>query len=300
MNKLAFLFLSVLYVSVSILSFTDGVNLDTQILCCGVLIALFGIPHGSIDHVLVLNTSKVRPIKFYSQYISLMLAYLILWYLFPLLSFTLFMLLSAYHFGESQLSKYFDRYTTASKVIYTVWGINILSALIVFNNSEIHAIFSTHPELQTLSSIFHITANKVLLISSLIILMACGIISNQRKTIGREDFFKEAIVVVLIYIAFIVLPLLPAFTIYFVILHSIGVLLEEFEFLKNKLGHLTIIKFIKQLLPYTLLSIIGAAFLFTLKENGILNLSYVLLSLILISIVTLPHSIVMSRFYNAN
>jgi len=61
---------------------------------------------------------------------------------------------------------------------------------------------------------------------------------------------------------------------------------------------LSVIGFVKQLLPYTLLSIVGGALLFGLVSYEFLEISYVFLSIILISILTLPHSVVMNSFYS--
>ncbi|MEQ8711598.1 MAG: Brp/Blh family beta-carotene 15,15'-dioxygenase, partial [Cyclobacteriaceae bacterium] len=73
------------------------------------LIAFIGIPHGATDHtlygyILPHQSSKERNITFFGYYLVVMAVYTGLWFLSPFLSFVVFLLMSAYHFGETQLA----------------------------------------------------------------------------------------------------------------------------------------------------------------------------------------------------
>ena len=72
---------------------------------------------------------------------------------------------------------------------------------------------------------------------------------------------------------------------------------EEFEFLKKKRNGFSILQFVQLLAPFTLLSIIGSVILIVITRLGDIGVSDVLLVFILLSLVTLPHSIVMDGFY---
>ena len=117
------------------------------------------------------------------------------------------------------------------------------------------------------------------------------------KQISGPLFFKEMLLFGLIHLCFYTLPLLVGFTIYFSTLHSMQVLLEEFDYLKKRMMKLSMADFILLVTPYTLISIVGLAILLVLSHFQIIAISGTLLVFIVISILTLPHSIVMDNFY---
>ncbi|MFT5952999.1 MAG: hypothetical protein ACI9AU_001726 [Bacteroidia bacterium] len=60
---------------------------------------------------------------------------------------------------------------------------------------------------------------------------------------------------------------------------------------------LTVSDFVFMLLPYTLVSIVGLGALLMLSYFGIISMSATFLVFVVISILTLPRSIVMDDFY---
>ncbi|GIS08828.1 MAG: hypothetical protein CM15mP112_09400 [Flavobacteriales bacterium] len=80
-------------------------------------------------------------------------------------------------------------------------------------------------------------------------------------------------------------------------LHSLKVLSQEFNYLNIIYKKLSISKFIILLTPHTLLSLAFLAIFIYLSQNNIINISILLLTIIGISVITLPHSIVMTKFY---
>jgi hypothetical protein len=73
---------------------------------------------------------------------------------------------------------------------------------------------------------------------------------------------------------------------------------DEFKFFKKENKDFTIWKFLKLLAPYSILSIIGTTILILLSYFNIISYSIPFLSIIIISVITLPHAIVMNIFYN--
>lgn len=298
MNKLNFIFLCAVYISISILSFSGSYDVDTLLLCCGGLIALVGIPHGSIDHILFMEGRTMRPIHFYCLYIATMVGYAIVWYLNPLIALLIFLLLSAYHFGESQLTKVLSENTKFKSTLYLVWGVNILAALVLYNITEVVQIFSQYHDLKPLVGIFNKQIYTNINVLTSLFLIGLGIVGIRNKSISMETFLKELYILTLIHISFILLPVLLGFTLYFIILHSAKVLIEEYNFLDFKIVNLNFKSFILKLLPLTVISLLGSLFLTGLIYFEIICMSYLLLFTILISVITLPHSIVMNSFYH--
>jgi len=297
MNKIGFIFLALFYVVVSILSFGEDIDYNSQLIVCGALIALVGVPHGAIDNVLFLKKSDVTPLKFYAGYLISMILYLFMWIMFPVISLILFLFVSAYHFGESQFSRYFSKSSLVRNSLFLIWGINLISGMIYFNNAEVVDIFNSYNDLESFLVVFDQNIHLGLLISSFFFLVATTIYSLLSNKINIEDVLKEIFILAIIHLAFIVLPLMAGFTLYFVVLHSIKVLMDEFDFLKSGSKTYTVLSFLRQLLPFTLLSFVGGALIISLIYLGLINVSYILVSIILLSLITLPHSVVMYRFY---
>jgi Brp/Blh family beta-carotene 15,15'-monooxygenase len=66
------------------------------------ILLVVGIPHGAIDHLISNPVFEIRSFKFFlMKYISLIGLYLIVWYFFPLLALLAFLVMSAYHFGQT-------------------------------------------------------------------------------------------------------------------------------------------------------------------------------------------------------
>jgi Brp/Blh family beta-carotene 15,15'-monooxygenase len=120
-------------------------------------------------------------------------------------------------------------------------------------------------------------------------------VKNQKITINALSL--ELFVILLLNISFAVFPLLVSFTIYFIFLHSLKVLDDEFNFLKTRKKY-SLKGFIKQLLPNTIASIIGTVILVAGTYLKIIDLSYGFIMMIIISSVTFPHAFVMNIFYD--
>ena len=71
-----------------------------------ILLIGFGIPHGALDHKILFARGSFcfkEKMRFYFKYISLMICMGSFWYFSPYFAFIFFMIISAYHFGQSQL-----------------------------------------------------------------------------------------------------------------------------------------------------------------------------------------------------
>jgi hypothetical protein len=106
MNKFTFLYLVFFYCIATIFTLYGNISLENQILGSFLLIILFGIPHGAIDNVILISTSKISTQQFYFFYIFSIIVYIIIWLIIPTYAFIFFLIMSAYHFGESQLVNY--------------------------------------------------------------------------------------------------------------------------------------------------------------------------------------------------
>jgi Brp/Blh family beta-carotene 15,15'-monooxygenase len=298
MNKISFYFLSIFLIIVPVFAGLDTVTTTLQLLGALLFIILLGIPHGAIDHIIFLeDNNTAKPIHFYSFYFGLMGLYLFAWALFPMFSLILFLILSSYHFGQSQFSDLASNRSLNNHILHFAWGASILSGLTFYHINDIHALSSLSSDLYFLPVIFNKTAFPFLLLGSSFIFLFALVLLKLKKQISTERLFFEIYLFVLIHICFYILPLIIGFTLYFVILHSFKVLSEEFNYLKQKRKDFTFHSFVKMLIPFSLISILGGVTIMLCAHFSVFEISNVLLAFVLISVLTLPHSIVMDNFY---
>lgn len=298
MNKISFLFLSVFLLFISIYANVDSLPLSFQLIGSVTLIALLGIPHGAIDHIIFFEDNKgVSAFQFYAIYFGLMGIYLIGWFIIPSISLLFFLLMSAYHFGQSQFSDLANKKFFLNSLVYFFWGCSILSGLILYNIEEILSFTAKANDLTHFAYVFNKEFFSIALPISSLVTVLLLIVLLFKKRIRFERFFFEIYILLIIHVCFFLLPLLIGFTLYFVILHSLKVMTEEFAYLKIKRKKFSIRSFVQLLMPLTLVSIVGGGIILLCAHYDLLGISSVLLVFILISILTLPHSIVMEYFY---
>lgn len=298
MKFTSFIFICGLYLALIFFGNVDWLGMEVQFLIAVTSILFVGIPHGAIDHIIFFEENKsVSVFQFYLFYLSLMAGYALVWIFFPSWSFAFFLLLSAFHFGQSQFSDIKCLPKRSGWGLYFTWGCSILSGLVLYSLDEIPTIFAQHADAQPLILIFNEKIHSIIFpVSTLLFLLHFSFLCWSEK-IPASRFFMEIFLFALIHISFFLLPIMIGFSLYFCTLHSTRVLTEEFNYLKIKRKDFDLWQFIQLLFPYTLLSVFGGALLFVASYWNLFSISNVLLAFILISILTLPHSFVMDEFY---
>ncbi|MEQ8324078.1 MAG: Brp/Blh family beta-carotene 15,15'-dioxygenase [Vicingaceae bacterium] len=256
-----------------------------------------GMPHGAIDNRLYQLENNVSDLLFFSVYIGIILVNILCWIFLPVVGYGLFLMLSAYHFGQSQFSHYFKKETFTHAIFYFIWGSALLSGLIFWNSDEITALISKYPDVASLGLLHNRLAIIIVFFSSHIIFLLFLLRFTGIAQLSTESFFMELITLGIIQLSFFLFPLIVGFSLYFVLLHSMKVMREEFHFLRAKKTIKGSWEFVKILSPLTLLSIIGMCVMVVLIEYSIISMSYLLALLIVFSSITLPHVFVMKRFY---
>ena len=273
------------------------IDLNDQVVGAFILISLFGIPHGAIDNIIFLSKNNMSSLLFYILYIFSILTYCLSWFIFPLFSLIFFLLLSAYHFGESQMSDY-TYFNISKNVIYSVWGTFIISSLVYYNIDELLILSKQSSDMIQFEKIFNVILFKYIFYCSNFILFIILIYESVKHSISFEQLLNEMFQILLIHITFILFPIVISFTLYFIFLHSLKVLKQEYDYLFATMSNLTLFRFIKLLIPHTSISIFSLIIFLIIIEAGYLDVSLFLFSIIGISVITLPHAIIMSNFYH--
>lgn len=298
MTKSIFVFIASFLLLLPFVLTTGGISTSYQLIICLPFILFLGIPHGAIDNVLYIRNKGIKNIHFISVYIAFILLNIALWFIFPWLAYMGFLLLSAYHFGQSQFSHYFNNQALYKQLLYLFWGISILSALIYFNMADIEQLMLQEEEFAVFRQFHQENLLFILFLGSSILSFTLMFLLHLKKELTLESFFMETLVFSLILICFFLMPLLIGFTLYFVILHSFKVLREEYFFLNSENKVSSVSDFIKLVSPFTLLSIFGILMIYASIHFELLELPYGYSLLIIISSITLPHVFVMNRFYS--
>ena len=297
MNKFSFLYLVFIYLLFAVYTYFGDINFDYQIIGCFLLIILFGIPHGAIDHIVYKTQNNISNIKFYTFYLSLIVLYTVFWFIFPKWCLILFLLLSAYHFGESQFSEF--NFNSLFKKLSSIFcGMIVISSLIYYNQSELIKLSNMYSDTKVFESVFNSSIIEVSFYTSIILFLLLLLYEFVFNNNNIDDLFTILFEMILIHVTFYLFSVLIGFTLYFIFLHSLKVLKQEFQFLKKNTGDLTIKRFIIMLLPFTALSIFFLLVFYIGIVTGLLKISTFLFLIVGISVITLPHVFIMANFYN--
>ncbi len=154
MNSFTFIYIIDIFIILNLFQGFTNISLENQLIYSSIFILLLGIPHGAIDHVLFFKKREMSQLKFYTIYLGLSLLFVVLWHVWPITSLILFLLISAFHFGESQFAdisfKNFYRY-----LFYFFWGLCLLSTLMFYNVSELFEITSYFDDTIVLDKIYN-------------------------------------------------------------------------------------------------------------------------------------------------
>lgn len=268
---------------ISYLLFFEGNELF-QWICFGAILITIGIPHGAIDHLLLNPIIGRKSLtRFIFKYLSIIVLYLAIWFIFPALALIAFIFMSAYHFGQSHFIKY--SLTKHEKLTYLSLGFFFLGTILWGD------FLYTTSILTNIIEVGYLDRYGFVFILSTFGLSAFLISINLGKS-GIWILFEVSLLGIFLY----QLPLLLGFIIYFGFWHSLPSMAEEFEALKDYLETQKIKNFIKKLLPFTLMSLAGISLILSFFYRMIEKDQLILLFFIMVSLISAPHIWYMNTF----
>ncbi len=252
-----------------------------QLLLGGVGLLLVGIPHGAIDHLLKQGSLHWKiDLFFIAKYLGTAAFYLLFWLFSPQLALALFLLYSAWHFGQTDIQEWQPSSYKPAKSL--IWGSTLLAILLLGHASESNNILQNMSTLQISLS----DTKGVFVAVTLASLSALWGILEKRPAIvlsaGTLLLSTQ-------------LPLLTAFGLYFIGQHS----LNGWSHLQKGLNASSKSLFLHAL-PFTS----GAIFLFVtlllcLEKGWIaaFNQHWVTAFFVFISCISFPHVLAMNQYY---
>jgi Brp/Blh family beta-carotene 15,15'-monooxygenase len=302
-QNILFGIITLLIVILHIFGLALPVGFDAWVLI--VSLAITGIPHGAIDHVIFLQNQKANIQKanilksFFTPYLLMIGTTFALWLVVPQLMFWFFLIIAAYHFGQSQL--YYIKLPEKSKgktILYLSWGIFILASLWIYHwehqSNIIRSVFDWN--LSPSGPIYFVVLSSLILSG----LLNAGIFVYlfSKKILSGNMLVQVLFVLILLSALFYFTSPFLAFAIYFGLWHATRVILTEYHFLKDENGkRLKIINFVKSFLPFSLLSFIGLGLLFWFSQMVKASISPFMVFLVFISALTMPHAFFMETMY---
>lgn len=235
--------------------------------------------------------------RFLTQYVVRMAVFALLWYFIPLASLGIFLILSAYHFGETDLAKLPFK-GTAQKLLQLCYGLMILSFILLTHVSEVIPIINQLPPLRNHSFLFYVLEFRVagLIIISAITL-ALGLFLYQKD--ARKDqslYFSFCVQLICILWLMVNLPLILAFTFYFGCWHSLHALNNIRHHLADRPNQpLLWSTMMRRSLPFSLAACV-MIFLLVLWASNTYDTPVMMMGFFIgIAILTAPHLEIMSK-----
>lgn len=268
---------------------------DLELIFALALISIIGIPHGSTDHLLSKyignqHINKWPLWKFIIAYLSVMAIYGLLWYFFKELAFTIFMAISAYHFGEAQLIQS-NKVLNKAPVIYSLWGVCVLMVLFLPHLQETKELIV--PYLVSAKSFEFFQTYSIYFLGAVGLSLSILLIFSSPKI-----FIKELTEFALLYMLSNYTSLLVGFAVFFAFWHSFDS--ASFQLMKLKMitKGFNLKNWIKKAAPYTIISWVGIIIIILIALQLELSWPLITFFFVLVSLITLPHVIIMSRFYS--
>ena len=229
-----------------------------------VLILSFGILHGANDIKLLQATSHPA-----EKSVALFL----------------FIIFSAYHFGEQHWSSRFKGRLWEEFVFYTSYGLVVLFLLFAAHRDEVNNIVFKICGLRLPSEYFHI----ILAISALVfVLLYMYKIRQYDSSTVREIFY-----LLVFYIVFNTASLLWGFAIYFIIWHSIPSLADQIRYLYGDFTKKNFLSYLRSSGIYWAISVVALVVIFVFIEDTSAGFLPFLFSFL--AAITFPHVFVISR-----
>jgi len=203
-------------------------SLELQIIFFGLGVILFGIPHGSLDHFIyhqerneAINFKSIA--RFLLFYVGFAILYAMLWMISVELSILLFILISAYHFGEMDLNGLSLKSSLNSRILFSLYGLLFLLNYLLFQFPQVEAILLGFPgfdegQIEKLQFLY-VYQNEVLIASVLLFVPILIIYLYQSQQLGLVQIVSILQLSVLMFIVFN-LPILLGFGFYFNIWHA--------------------------------------------------------------------------------
>ena len=252
-----------------------------------------GILHGSNDLSLIKKLgflkSKGQRFLFYIAFVLLCVIFL---YRIPAFSLLIFILISAFHFGEQQWGNAFSLPRIHMYLFYFLYGLFLFTFLFYAHPMEVSIIISQISQFPIES----VPDFKVFALSTFLALFVYTLLLAKHIKSSLIHIFIETSLLIFLFWS---TDLLTGFAIYFVFWHSWPSMLDQIQTLYGSKSF--VIKYLLDAWPYWLMSIFGLALVYFYIED--LSLDPLSLFFAFLASITFPHVLVifaLNRLFKPN
>ncbi len=283
----------------------DGeIPMKIQVMYFAIMIGTTGIPHGALDHVIaktnaISNGQTFNIQQFLGRYVLAILLYSAAWIFLPGISLIIFLLISAWHFGETDLSNADD--TRSWNLSRLLWGSLVLMLILLSHFEETTSVVLRITQgsaiAQKIMEHVKINGNIYFIVVASFFFAAAAFANSKNKIKISPQYIINLIAIILLCSQ---LPLLPAFALYFGGWHAIRSFEIIFKFLhdaKEEVASKPLTMW-KNALPMTFLAAFGFIFMAYIWNGTGLKMDPLPAIFIFLSIITLPHLDVMDKLIN--
>jgi Brp/Blh family beta-carotene 15,15'-monooxygenase len=272
---------------------TSYLSVENQTFLGFGLIFSFGILHGANDLQLInhIEYKKKRPfLKILLGYVVLVLLSVLFFLKIPVLALLIFVVVSAYHFGEQNWQEFLKGYNKTTTGLYRfTYGMLILVALFYFNAEEVEKIIFKIANITILESHFLI----LLLIFLSLYIIVSFIIIKQRDDL-KKVILEQLFYILILCIIFKVATLFLGFAIYFIFWHSIPSLYDQIKFLYGSYSFANFQRYFKSAFLYWIISLLGVFILYSVSKDMVI---FDALFFSFLASITFPHFIIIILMY---
>ena len=257
-----------------------------------ILVVSVGILHGANDLLILskMEDGKGSFIRNLLIYIGIIALCALIYFLNPFVAIVLFILLSAYHFGEEHFGENLHQGPVFDFLFFTSYGLLLFSLLFYLSQDDVAVIMNqlagkTFTETQILATLFST--------SILVFGLAGYVILAKKETsvnFGRELFYLLVLLVV-----FNTSSLVLSFAIYFIFWHSIPSIIHQTKFISGDIDNNALLFYVKKAAVFWGISIVGLVVLYFLFPKAT-DLASVVFAILFA--VTAPHTWVMYQMKN--
>ena len=267
-----------------------------------IAVVLTGIPHGAVDHIVAaklygLSSSWRDQSRFYGFYLALMALYGALWLVVPAWCLAAFLVMTMYHFGQADLA-YWNLNASRARLLYLSRGLLLIGLPIAAHVYTVAPIFEAIAGVQ-IAQWDLLTGHRSLLLSILVVqhVAVLGGTAFSPDVDVPNGAWREAVTTAVLSGLFILVHPLVAFAVYFGVWHSLGHILELLRFFRRRNDPTSLPGFYRKAALYTFVSFAGLFALYAATQSFGSEDQMIALLFILISVMTLPHMIIVERLY---
>ena len=249
-----------------------------------------GILHGAND--LGIGKKTLHAHAFISKKWILLLIYVLaifsvafLLMQFPTMTLTLFVLFSAYHFGEQHWESLISNKGVFAKMFMTAYGMSIFTLLFSAHSLLVSDIIQDISNVRLSPTLIQMSMYASLAITAILYAI------KYQKTFEYSFTLRQIFYLLVFFVVFNSTTLLWAFAIYFIFWHSLPSLVDQLNFLYGRTDFKGFVMFVKSSWLYWAMAVLSlGAYYFILKQYLVLELS---MFFAFLTALTMPHIFLM-------